>query len=83
MPAVQEVSDDGSTAGGPGVGTVNLDERRGHHVVGLEFPKHLLAHFDIVMGHVEHVACGARPGDSVGVQLEGTVGAVRRFSWGS
>lgn len=69
MPAVQEVGDDGSAAGRPGVGAVNLDERRRHHVVGSEFPKHLLTHFHIVMGHVEHVACGARQEDSEGRRM--------------
>lgn len=69
MPTVQEVGDDGSAAGRPGVGTVNLDECWGHHVVGSEFPKHLLAHFHIVMGHVEHMACGVRQEDSEGRRM--------------
>lgn len=69
MPTVQEVGDDGSAAGRPGVGPVNLDECWGHHVVGSEFPKHLLTHFHIVMGHVEHVACGVRQEDSEGRRM--------------
>lgn len=58
MPTVQEVGDDGRAAGRPGMRAVDLDERGGHHVVGSELPKHLLTHFHVVVGHVEHVACG-------------------------
>lgn len=56
MAAVEEVGDDGSAAGRPGVGTVNLDEGRGHHVVGLQPAKDLLAGLHVVVGHVENVA---------------------------
>lgn len=38
-------------------------------MVGSEFPKHLLTHFHIVMGHVEHVACGVRQEDSEGRRM--------------
>lgn len=57
MPAVQEFSDDGSTAGGPGAGAVDLNESGRHHVVVLQFPKHVLAGLYIVVRHVEHVSC--------------------------
>lgn len=57
MPAVQEFSDDGSTAGGPGAGPVDLNEGGRHHVIVLQFPKHVLAGLHIVVWHVEHVSC--------------------------
>lgn len=38
-------------------------------MVGSEFPKHLLTHFHIVMGHVEHVACGVSQEDSEGRRM--------------
>lgn len=56
MASVQEVCNDGCAAHRPGVGTVDLDQRGGHHVVVLELPKHLLAGIHIVMGHVENMA---------------------------
>lgn len=59
MPAVQEFSDDGGAAGGPRAGAVDLDERGRHHVVVLQFPKHVLTGLHVVMWHVEHVSCGA------------------------
>lgn len=80
VPAVQEVSDDGGAAGRPGVGAVDLDERRGHHLVAPELPEHLLAHLHVVVGHVEHVACRGRQEASEGgtrasvEQPEGRVG---------
>lgn len=57
MPAVQEFGDDGSTAGGPGAGAVDLNESGRHHVVVLQFPKHVLTGLHVVMRHVEHVSC--------------------------
>jgi hypothetical protein len=56
MSAIQEVSDDGCAAVGPGAGPVDLDQGRGHHVVVLQLPKRLLTRLHIVMRHVEHVA---------------------------
>lgn len=35
-------------------------------MVGSELPKHLLAHFHVVVRHVEHMACGMRQEDSGG-----------------
>ena len=57
VPTVQEFSDDSSTAGGPGVGAVDLNESGRHHVVVLQFPKHVLTGPHIVVWHVEHVSC--------------------------
>lgn len=65
MATVKEVGDDGSAAGRPGVGTVDLDEGGGHHVVGLQPAKDLLTGLDIVVGHVEHVAWGWDKGGSM------------------
>lgn len=55
--AVQEFSDDGSAAGGPRAGAVDLNEGRRHHVVVLQFPKYVLTSPHIVMWHVEHMSC--------------------------
>lgn len=57
VPAVQEFSDDSSTARGPGVGAVDLNESGRHHVVVLQFPKHVLTGPHIVVWHVEHMSC--------------------------
>lgn len=57
MAAVQEVSNDGGTAGGPWLVAVNLDECGRHHVVLLQLAKVLLAGLCVVMGHVEDMAC--------------------------
>ena len=57
MPTVQKFSDDGSTAGGPGAGAVDLNKRGRHHVVVLQFPKHVLTGLHIVVGHIEHMSC--------------------------
>lgn len=56
MPTVQKFSDDGSTAGGPGAGAVDLNKCGRHHVVVLQFPKHVLTGLHIVVWHVEHVS---------------------------
>lgn len=55
--AVKEFSDDGGTAGRPRASAIDLNERGGHHVVVLQFPKHVGARLHIIMWHVEHVAC--------------------------
>lgn len=53
-------------------------------MVGLEFPKHLLTHFHIVMGHVEHMACGVKQEDSVGYAVQKAWELiVGRVSWES
>lgn len=57
VPTVQEFSDDGCAAGRPGAGAVYLDEGGRHHVVVLQFPKHVLAGLHVVVWHVEHVSC--------------------------
>lgn len=57
MTAVQEFSDDGSTTWGPGAGAVDLNEGGRHHMVVLQFPKHVLTGLHIVVWHVEHVSC--------------------------
>ena len=64
MAAVKEVGDDGSAAGGPGVGPVDLDEGGGHHVVGLQPAKDLLAGLHVVVGHVEDVAWEGDKGEA-------------------
>lgn len=56
--AVKEFGDDGSAAGGPRTGAIDLNEGGGHHVVVLQFPKYVCTGFDIVMWHVEHMSCG-------------------------
>lgn len=61
MSAVQEFSDDGSTARGPGAGAVDLNESGRHHVVVLQFPKHVLTGLHIVVWHVEYVSCRGVP----------------------
>ena len=81
VPAVQEVGDDGGAAGRPGVGAVDLDERRGHHVVAPELPGHLLAHLHVVVGHVEHVAC--RGGERLQRAARGRAWSSPRGGWGS
>lgn len=55
--AVKEFSDDGGTAGGPGTGTIDLNEGGRHHVVVLQFPKHVCTGLHIVVRHVEHMSC--------------------------
>lgn len=57
MPTVQKFSDDGSTAGGPGAGTFDLNECGRHHMVVLQFSKHILTGLHVVVRHVEHMPC--------------------------
>lgn len=59
MSAVEEFGDDGSAAGRPGTGAIDLNEGGRHHVVVLQFPKHICTCFDVVVRHVEHMSCGA------------------------
>lgn len=54
---VKEFGDDGSAAGGPGAGTIDLNEGGRHHVIVLQFAKHVCAGLHIVVWHVEHVSC--------------------------
>lgn len=56
MTSVQELSNDGGAAHGPGPAPVDLNQSGRHHVVVLQFPKDLLTSFHIVVGHVEDVA---------------------------
>lgn len=58
MTVVKEFGDDGGTAGRPRTGAVDLDERGRHHVVVLQFPKHVGARLHVIVRHVEHVSCG-------------------------
>lgn len=55
--AVKELSDDGGAAGRPGTGAVDLNQRGRHHVVVLQFPKHVGARLHVIVRHVEHVSC--------------------------
>lgn len=55
--AVKEFSDDGGTAGRPWASAVDLNERGRHHVVVLQFPKHVGACLHVIVRHVEHVSC--------------------------
>lgn len=63
MPAVQEFGEVHGAARGPGLGLVQVDEKRGHHMVLAEGPEEPLAGLGVVVGHAEHVAWGA---ESVG-----------------
>lgn len=55
--AVKELGDDGGAAGRPRTGAVDLNQRGRHHVVVLQFPKHVGARLHVIVRHVEHVAC--------------------------
>lgn len=59
VPSIQELGEVHGTARGPGLGLVQVDEERGHHMVLAEGPKEPLAGFGVVMGHAEHMAWGA------------------------
>ena len=52
---VQELCDDGSAAHRPGPAPVNLNQRRRHHLVVPQLPKHHLAGLHVVVRHVEDV----------------------------
>lgn len=63
MTAVKELSDDGGAAGRPRTGAVDLNQRGRHHVVVLQFPKHVGARLHVIVRHVEHVSCCGAGGE--------------------
>lgn len=62
MSTVQKLCDDSGAARRPGTCAIHLDESWRHHVVVLQFPKHVLTGPHVVMWHVEHVPFWHRTG---------------------
>jgi len=59
VPSIQELGEVHGAARGPGLGLVQVDEKRSHHMVLAEGPEEPLAGLGVVVGHAEHVAWGA------------------------
>lgn len=59
MPSIQELGEVHGAARRPGLGLVQVDEERGHHVVLAKGPEEPLAVLGVVVGHAEHMAWGA------------------------
>lgn len=59
VPSIQELGEVHGAARRPGLGLVQVDEERGHHVVLAQGPEKPLTGFGVVVGHAEHVAWGA------------------------
>lgn len=59
MPSIQEISEVHGTAWGPGLALVQVDKKRGHHMVLAQRPKEPFTGLGVVVGHAEHVACRA------------------------
>lgn len=58
MPSVQELGEVHGAARRPGLGLVQVDEERGHHVVLAKGPEEPLTVLGVVVGHAEHMAWG-------------------------
>lgn len=59
VPSIQELSQVHGAAGRPGLGLVQVDEERSHHMVLPKGPKEPLAGLGVIVGHAEYMTWGA------------------------